>query len=67
MEGGRQFELRFAGLFNMGRGDAFPCDADCNVDVGLLSERARASSLRACATVGRESMAPVRCVRPHSR
>jgi hypothetical protein len=40
---------------------------DGNVEVGLLSERARTNYLRACATVGREFMTPVRCVRLHSR
>ena len=45
-EGGRQYELRFAGLFLTGRGFAFPCDPDGNVDLALLGERARASYLR---------------------
>lgn len=63
-EGG--YELRFVGLFDTGRGYAFPCDADGSVDVGLLSARARANYLRACATVGRDFFAPVLCVVPAS-
>lgn len=61
----RCYELRFAGLFNTGRGYAFPCDVQGKVNVALLSERARANYLRACASVGRDLFAPVTCV--HSR
>ena len=60
-QGGSRFELRFAGLFYLGRGYAFPCDADGNVDVSLLSERALANYRRVCASVGREFFAPVKC------
>jgi hypothetical protein len=66
-ERGRQYELRFAGMFNMGRGFAFPCDSHGNVELGLLGERARANYLRVCASVGREFLAPVKCMRLHSR
>ncbi|HEX2543674.1 MAG TPA: hypothetical protein VHL79_02275 [Ramlibacter sp.] len=58
---GRQYELRFAGLYNMGRGYAFPCDPQGNVDVAMLSERARANYLRARAAVGRDFFPPVMC------
>ncbi|HXD04915.1 MAG TPA: hypothetical protein VN680_02620, partial [Burkholderiaceae bacterium] len=63
----REYELRFAGLFHMGRGFAFPCDAQGKVDLGLLSERARANYLRVRAAVGREFLAPVKCARLLSR
>jgi hypothetical protein len=53
------YELRFAGLFNAARGYAFPCDAQGQVDVSLLSERARANYRRACANVGRDFFWPV--------
>ena len=65
MEAGpaRTYELRFAELFNTGRGYAFPCDAQGNVDIAMLSERARKNYLRARATVGRDFFAPVMCTR----
>ena len=65
-QGGNGFELRFAGLFYAGRGYAFPCDADGNVDVAILSERALANYRRVCASVGREFFAPVKCPVPYS-
>lgn len=55
------YELRFVGLFNTGRGYAFPCDARGNVDTAMLTERARMNYLRARAAVGRDFHAPVRC------
>jgi hypothetical protein len=58
----RFYELRFADLFNTGRGYAFPCDAQGKVNVALLSDRARANYLRACTSVGRDLFAPVTCV-----
>ncbi len=58
------YELRFAGLFNAGRGYAFPCDAQGKVDVAVLGERARASYLHACRKVGRDFCAPVTCIAP---
>ncbi|MGJ0223456.1 hypothetical protein ACQUZK_08635 [Streptococcus pyogenes] len=61
---GSAYELRFAGLFNTGRGFAFPCDAQGKVDVAVLGERARASYLRACRNVGRDLCAPVTCIAP---
>lgn len=54
------YELRFEALFNQGRGYAFPCDAEGQVDLALLSEKARANYLRARASVGREFSMPVK-------
>lgn len=48
------FVLRFASLFDDGRGFAFPCDAGGEVDVGALSPRARHSYLAARSAVGRD-------------
>lgn len=53
------YELRFASLFDAGRGYAFPCDADGGVDLGALSERARASLQHAHRAVGRDLTPPV--------
>lgn len=53
------YELRFAALFNPGRGYAFPCDADGNVDLDGLTERARANYFYARTTVGRDFCAPM--------
>lgn len=52
-------ELRFAGLFDPGRGYAFPCDAEGHVDLDKLSTSARLNYLYARAMVGRELFAPV--------
>lgn len=54
-----QFELRYRGLFDPGRGFTFPCDAQGRVNLDRLSERARANYLFARATVGSELAAPV--------
>jgi hypothetical protein len=56
---GAGYELRFTGLFDRGRGYAFPCNAEGQVDVGDLSEQCRANYLRAQAEVGTEFSAPV--------
>jgi hypothetical protein len=53
------FELRFAGLFNTGRGYAFPCDAEGHVDIDSLVEPARSNYLFARTVIGREFFAPV--------
>lgn len=53
-----RYELRFAGLFNRGRGYSFPCDAEGRVDVDHLSEQARSNYLRARAAVGKELSPP---------
>jgi len=54
-----RYELRFTGLFDRGRGYAFPCDAQGRVDIDALSERERANYLFARAVVGTELSAPV--------
>lgn len=64
-ESGR-YELRFEGLYCFGRSYAFPCDADGNVQVALLSERARTNYQRVRASVGREFLAPVKHIQPRA-
>ena len=56
---GPKFELRFTGLFNPGRGYAFPCDAQGQVDLDGLSEMARIHYFYARAMVGAEFRSPV--------
>ena len=53
-----RFELRFRSLFDSGRGYAFPCDPQGQVDLDQLSERARNNYLYARAMVGRELAVP---------
>ncbi len=53
-----QFELQFRSLFTQGRGYAFPCDPQGQVDLDRLSERARNNYLYARAMVGRELATP---------
>ena len=53
------YELRFTGLFNKGRGFAFPCDAQGHVDLDELSDRGRTNYLFARAVVGAELSAPI--------
>jgi len=55
----QHYELRFASLYQSGRGFAFPCDAKGQVAMDSLSERARANYLFARAVVGRELDTPV--------
>ena len=55
---GSDYEVRFASLFNEGRGLAFPCDRDGRVDLDHASERARNNYLFARAMVGREFAYP---------
>jgi len=57
--GQHRYELRFAGLFNRGRGFAFPCDAKGNVDINELNEGERTNYLFARAVVGTELSPPV--------
>jgi len=52
------YELRFANLFNRGRGYAFPCDAQGHVNIDELTDRARTNYLFARAVVGTELSAP---------
>jgi hypothetical protein len=58
---GSRYELRFAGLFNAGRGFAFPCDASGSVDIDSLSDPARTNYFYARTVIGREFHAPVTC------
>jgi hypothetical protein len=60
-----QFELRFLCLFGTGRGYAFPCDPQGQVDLNRLSDEARINYLYARAVVGREFAAPA--VQPSAR
>jgi hypothetical protein len=52
------YELRFASLFDEGRGYAFPCDPEGHVDLDGLAERARLNYLYARTVVGRELALP---------
>jgi hypothetical protein len=54
-----RYELRFTGLFNRGRGYAFPCDARGHVDIDELTDRGRTNYLFARAVVGTELSAPI--------
>ncbi len=56
-----RYELRFPGLFNAGRGYAFPCDAEGWVDIDTLSDSGRANYFYARTVVGRELSMPVTC------
>ena len=53
------YVLRFRSLFDPGRGFCFPCNAAGQVDLGGLSDRARANYLFARAMMGRELHRPV--------
>ena len=53
------YELRFTGLFNKGRGYAFPCDAAGHVDIARFTDRVRLSYLGALAVVGKELSCPM--------
>jgi hypothetical protein len=61
-ESPNQFQLRFRSLFDPGRGYAFPCDQDGQVDMDLLSESARNNYLYARAMIGREVATPAVCL-----
>jgi hypothetical protein len=52
------FQLCFRSLFESGRGYAFPCDGDGQVDLDALSDQARNNYLYARAMVGRELAFP---------
>ncbi len=54
-----RYELRFTGLFNRGRGFAFPCDAQGHVNIDELSEQGRVNYFFARTVVGSELSAPV--------
>ena len=53
-----RYELRFQSLSNTGRSYAFPCDADGNVDIDALSDKARMNYLHARTAVGRDLTCP---------
>ena len=52
------YELRFQSLFHEGRAMAFPCDAQGQVDLDALSEKARLNYFYAHALIGREFARP---------
>jgi hypothetical protein len=52
------FELHFQSLFDEGRGLSFPCDAAGQVDMDLLSERARSNYFCARTLIGRDYSLP---------
>ncbi|MBL8315388.1 MAG: hypothetical protein JNK55_16735 [Rubrivivax sp.] len=56
--GSHSHELRFASLYNPGRGVCVPCDASGNVDLDSLTERLRAVYFGARAMVGRDYAFP---------
>jgi hypothetical protein len=53
-----RYELRYTGLFNAGRGFAFPCDADGYVELDGLSDRSRNNYFYARSVIGRELSTP---------
>jgi hypothetical protein len=53
-----RFELRFQSLFDEGRGLAFDCDAQGEVDLDRMSERARNNYFYARTVIGREYAMP---------
>ena len=54
----QRYELRFQSLFAEGRGFAFECDEEGNVDLDSLSERARLNYFYARTVIGREVSMP---------
>jgi hypothetical protein len=56
--GSGPFRLCFRSLFDSGRGYAFPCDGNGQVNLDELSESARNNYLSARAMVGRELSVP---------
>ena len=55
------FELRFVGMFDTGRGYAFPCDANGKVNLDELSESGRTNYFFARMLIGRDLSMPVTC------
>jgi len=53
------YELRYTGLFNRGRGFAFPCDVQGHVDIDGLTDHARVNYFYARTVVGAELSAPI--------
>jgi hypothetical protein len=54
----KRFQLSFRSLFNSGRGFAFPCDEQGDVDMTHMGEKARNNYLFARAMVGRDFCPP---------
>ena len=59
-----RYELRFQSLSNAGRAYVFPCDADGNVDLDALSDKARMNYLHARTVVGRDFSCPAVVANP---
>ncbi|HXD06182.1 MAG TPA: hypothetical protein VN680_09035 [Burkholderiaceae bacterium] len=57
-----EYELRFASLFDPGRGYVFPCDASGRVALDDLSDCARCNYFYARTLIGRDFRVP--CVLP---
>ena len=55
----RTHELRFRSLSNEGRGYAFPCDREGQVDLDQLTEHARRNYFFAHTVIGSEFYRPV--------
>ncbi len=55
------FELRFLSLFNEGRAWAFPCNAQGQVDLDDLSDRARNNYFFVHSVIGRDVTLPCVC------
>lgn len=53
-----RFVLRFESLFDPGRGLAFPCNAQGQVELDALSERARSNYFYARVVIGHEYANP---------
>ncbi len=53
-----RYELRFQSLYHSGRALAFPCDRKGEVHWDTMTDRARASFVRAQDSVGREYASP---------
>ncbi len=64
-EPGHGFILRFRSLFDEGRGLAFPCDDNGQVDLDTLTERGLNNYLYARTVIGREFFTPVVEVTAH--
>jgi hypothetical protein len=57
----QHYELRFRSLFQSGRALSFPCDAQGDVQLDHMSDKARENYFFARAVVGREYASPVVC------
>jgi len=53
-----RYELRFVSLFDAHRAYAFPCDSAGQVDINVLSNRARTNYFYARTVIGREFHCP---------